>query len=522
MPEPIVSHGVFRLHHPILGACGSLTWLGSDMHRSHGRRQARVPRTSVWVSIVGLLLWLAPVGIAWGKSFCFVLQEKCRNGIPTRWRELCMSFERPIRRRNRLSRSGHSWLGLAAAMLVSGLASAGGLSSDGADSLGIPCYEVAATIQGPPGPFGIPAATQGLGISPNGQYVVGYYDYFGGDGRAWVYRTETQQFSVLPLPPGISSMVANDANDSGLVVGHMGGVSGSFAFVYNLNTNQYLAQIPPIVNAGTSEFKAINASGVACGWRTISEPDLVHNAMVWSAQTGVRDLGVMNGPRSAAMDITDSGIVVGWTGTDGLGLQLHDRGFIYDHGKLTLLPGVGAGGSAAVAMSDQGLIAGVGRIPEPMFAVRAFIYDTMTGQMRVIAPPPELRDSQCGDISADGLAVGSFGGPGAEAFAWRNGNLADLNGLVQSDQFGYVFGPVAISNDWSIVSGNGLSSTALVLRPHTRPSADIDANCVVNMDDVLRVISAWGMRDSPADVDDSGLVDIEDLMIVIHDWNFWL
>ena len=48
--------------------------------------------------------------------------------------------------------------------------------------------------------------------------------------------------------------------------------------------------------------------------------------------------------------------------------------------------------------------------------------------------------------------------------------------------------------------------------------ADANGDGVVNVDDLLNVISDWGLSNSPADVDGNGEVNVEDLLLMIAAW----
>jgi hypothetical protein len=49
--------------------------------------------------------------------------------------------------------------------------------------------------------------------------------------------------------------------------------------------------------------------------------------------------------------------------------------------------------------------------------------------------------------------------------------------------------------------------------------ADLDGNSIVNIDDLLAVINAWGQgAGNPADIDNNGIVNIDDLLTVINAW----
>jgi hypothetical protein len=47
---------------------------------------------------------------------------------------------------------------------------------------------------------------------------------------------------------------------------------------------------------------------------------------------------------------------------------------------------------------------------------------------------------------------------------------------------------------------------------------DINGNGAVDIDDLLVVINAWGLRDEEGDINSSGEVDIDDLLIIVQGW----
>ena len=101
----------------------------------------------------------------------------------------------------------------------------------------VPCrYEVTHIIQGPSCGDGILPTTVGMGISPNGQYVCGYYQCIINT-AAFVYDTQTRQFITIPVPVSAFTK-AFDVNDAGVVVGTAGIASGNYGFIYNLHTGQ--------------------------------------------------------------------------------------------------------------------------------------------------------------------------------------------------------------------------------------------------------------------------------------------
>ena len=133
----------------------------------------------------------------------------------------------------------------------------------------VPCrYEVTHIIQGPSCGDGFLPTTVGMGISPNGQYVCGYYQCIINT-AAFVYDTQTRQFITIPVPVSAFTK-AFDVNDAGVVVGTAGIASGNYGFIYNLHTGQVTHQLSGAINNVGASIAAINALGMVCGTRTIT------------------------------------------------------------------------------------------------------------------------------------------------------------------------------------------------------------------------------------------------------------
>lgn len=72
--------------------------------------------------------------------------------------------------------------------------------------------------------------------------------------------------------------------------------------------------------------------------------------------------------------------------------------------------------------------------------------------------------------------------------------------------------------EWNQIFGNPRNTNCYEAPAEDCP-ADVNADEVVNIDDVFAVLSAWGPCDScPEDIDESGAVDIDDLFAVLAEW----
>jgi uncharacterized membrane protein len=383
----------------------------------------------------------------------------------------------------------------------------------------VPChYEIAAVIQGPNCPITGLTGAVGLYISPNGRYVCGYYPACDDSGdRAFLYDVQTTQFTTLPVPPGISNVYPSDVNDTPWVVGTMGGTAGDFAFVFNHNTGQYTAMIPPAVNAGTSRLNSINAVGVACGGRAISAAPLMSNAFVWTPQSGVTDLGLIKGQSNDAVDISGSG----WMAGNIAGGQTP---YIRSRGQVTFIETPPDSETYVTAVNDQNLV--VGRVSHftPSFTTHAFTWQS--GLFVELPSLPGDNRSFADDVNNAGLVVGSSmfvtSSTSYHACIWASGIPYKVASMVSSAG-GNVFDEVVAISDqnWIIVDGIvlGAGSAVFVMRPSSFAPGDVTGDCRINIDDLLSVINQWGVGNSSADLNHDGLVNIDDLLIVINNWS---
>ena len=163
----------------------------------------------------------------------------------------------------------------------------------------IPCaYEVTHIIQAPfCDPLGWPP-TIGLGISPSGRYVCGFYNQcIIGASRAFVYDTASEEFMTLPLGPGFTSSSASDVNDAGIVCGN-GIKSGSaIADLSTISIREFgpncLRRMRPSVGVGRMRLIPRTKSA---GHRSLDDggdPGFPWNAFLWTPRRGFADLGLI-------------------------------------------------------------------------------------------------------------------------------------------------------------------------------------------------------------------------------------
>jgi len=393
-------------------------------------------------------------------------------------------------------------------------------------------YEVTAIIQHECDDFA-DSPTFGRGMNIHGEVVGYYWPCILGNDRAFYWSEETD-FITLPTPPGVVRTWAYDINDNGLIVGqHEFDLVGRKGFVYDIRENdgEYIYLQPlheDVVALNLSSANAINNSGVVAGMRVIAKPDdpqpLPYNAVIWrpfEKGAPVEDLGVMNGPNSAATDINDLNDVVGWHGSEWF--TTNARAFLYADGKIVEL-GVPSGAlqSAARSVNNSRTVVGRSRIPDPKggaLLMNAFLWEN--GTMKNIGTMPGLLTNHVVSINDMGQL---FGG-------------ANLGGQTPFSAYMYLHGSYyAVPGEQSI-SGNiqglilSLAATKTKLsRPNNIPIGDLNYDCNVDHWDLLMMLDQWSpvrgrgvdvkptMNVPGADLNGDGVIDGRDLLILLANW----
>jgi alpha-tubulin suppressor-like RCC1 family protein len=127
------------------------------------------------------------------------------------------------------------------------------------------------------------------------------------------------------------------------------------------------------------------------------------------------------------------------------------------------------------------------------------------------------------------MAVGEYHTVGLRSdgtvHAWGAGLMYNPNTFPPSDHHGQSLPPSPNGGFFAIDAGGGRS---FAIRPDTPscPQADINCDGLVNVNDLLAVINAWGNcppppASCPADIappGGDGVVNVNDLLMVINNW----
>jgi uncharacterized membrane protein len=352
--------------------------------------------------------------------------------------------------------------------------------------------------------------------------VVGYYPFcvIGFD-VPFLWTPETGMID-LPLPPGSYEASCGDINEAGQITGARTIADvGYRGIVYD---NGDYTGLPPVSpDAGWSTALAINKQGTVVGDRSIDHGVNPRNAFIWSANEGFLDLGLMDRPFTTATDISDTGIVVGWRGSQGPGDQ---EGFRWQNGELTFLGPIPGGiSSMPHAVNDRGHIVGnsateVARSDE----LRGLGFIWRDGFWAILQPLPGYEESGASAINDLSQVVGSSGpiGPGDNhATLWQNQLAYELDALADLEPGFSIERTWDINNAGQILAeGHDPQNQVItfLLIPIDRPKGDIDGDCDVDVSDLLFLLGEWGKINSPADINGDGIVNVFDLLVLLQNW----
>jgi len=306
---------------------------------------------------------------------------------------------------------------------------------------------------------------------------------------------------AVPVPAGFTYSSASAINASGAAAGAAGGQSGSQPLVYFRGEVELLEELGGTHDYATSINEAGEVAGVcqsqpwwgskAVRWNTDGTMTVIYpitgdehdnayglginnhghvvgqsdvdggmwHAFLWTEDTGIIDLDTLGGSYSAAKDINDHGVVVGWAGAP----------FIWQDSEMTALPsfpGSEIPGGSANAINNHGVIVGESN-GEHYGIIRAAMWDA-EGNITDLGTLGGI-GSRAYDINDAGVIVGEsqIETGHHHAFIYTGGVMRDLNDLIPADSGWILEFAEGISEDGRIVGYGRLNgqSRGFVLEP---------------------------------------------------------
>jgi probable HAF family extracellular repeat protein len=239
-------------------------------------------------------------------------------------------------------------------------------------------------------------------------------------------------------------------NDHGVVVGNaeVDASGNTNGFVYSGGTMSALS------GGAYMQAYGINNSGTVVGSMFVTTPDDSYRHAYSLSGGVVTDLGTLPyGDGSHAFAINNHGEVVGAAANVFHGEPNRPEDpFIYHDGVMTGLGNLGGPWSAALSVNDHGQVVGyLGMepfsVPDELYPTTAFLYDG--SGIHVIGGGAAMGwASLATDVNNLGQVVGSFrpGAAGDHAFLYENGELTDLNTLIDPASGWTITGAAAIND----------------------------------------------------------------------------
>jgi uncharacterized membrane protein len=379
----------------------------------------------------------------------------------------------------------------------------------------IPCQYELTIIQAPAcGKFS--SATRARGLNESGT-VVGFYTecFFGPDyGYIW---TPSAGMADLFIPPGFNQSDAVDINDNQYTLGNVHlDLYNNHAIVWKPTGQWYT--IPPLQPGGATVGTAINNQNNVVGYRT-------HGSFIkafWGQNGVYVTIAPTFGEHSYALDVNDNNQVVGRL--DGPG-PLNDHPFLWNGGSaIDLGLFEGSVSTVAYAINNDGLIVGAATLVKPGGSPPSFNRAVAWIDNQWIELLPDSDESVANDVNDEGYVVGTATFPPGN-YIWHDGVAVRLATRILNPPDGFLLGEPAAINNAGQIAGTGYvvgeSGVGYLLTPLPPLIGDTDCSGLVDVNDLLAVLIAWGpcaSAECPPDINEDQAVNVVDLAEVIANW----
>jgi probable HAF family extracellular repeat protein len=348
--------------------------------------------------------------------------------------------------------------------------------------------------------------------------------------------------NLLPLIPGASAgtgNVTNGIDSNGDVAGAtlIGGTVSAFYLPYSSGTATIL---PTLGGGGATSAAGVSNSGLVVGYSVSTDTYVDSNgntvnaphAFVWSASTGMVDLGLTNNCSYATGISADGNTIIGDIGASGVGQLGQAVKWTKTGSTWTMTPLVQKSQYNQTVPfginSSTNVVGGCFDYPEGGFpnVFQIALEFKNDGSIVRIGGLYQQSSAYARGINDSGVIVGYDGTTPFVNYTGLPGANTDLTTLVSPVSgagwaLKYAYG---IDNNGEIVGRGTITSTntshGYLLTPAIPGDANADAK--VDINDLTRVLSHYnlsGMDWGTGDFNSDGQVDINDLTIVLSHYN---
>jgi uncharacterized membrane protein len=274
------------------------------------------------------------------------------------------------------------------------------------------------------GVVGTGIASQGRGISPDGNTVVGRQ--VSGNSQSFTW-TSSGGMVALPNLSGHDFAVANGVNNAGTVVGTAAQDWRGTGPVPVIWKNGVASQLKMPSGYTAGQANGINAAGVVAG--AMGSGNTQRAALFTGGKGAVISTMTSNGTSmSVAYGINNAGLVIG-TGVQRGNLAVN-VGLVYDSVKHTMtslgaLPG--ENGAVAFGLSNSGFVVGSSMFDQG--PGMPFVWSA-TGGMSAIPLPTGAIEGSARGVNDQGWVVGTAAGDYAVPFLYADGSTYTLQSLL--------------------------------------------------------------------------------------------
>lgn len=321
--------------------------------------------------------------------------------------------------------------------------------------------------------------------------------------------------TLLPIPDDALHAHGGTINQQGVVTGYSWGTPDGNSRALRWTTEGMIEHLPLPKNVPHSVAYSTSATGTTVGFAESL------GAVVWNGAS-ITPLGPVS---SSAFGINDSGVIVGHASLVPGGQYLATR-WVPGQGSHTL--GSLGGASAAYFISNNGLIVGESALTNSATSPRhAVIWD---GELMIdLHGDTTLHSTVAYQVNGSGMVVGcSTGTAPNHGLMWdADGQMHMLSNRLHSSSREWAITRAYGINNHGVIVGAGNRpgySGAVLLTPVTESTADLNCDGVVDVLDLLILLSAWGPCSTAqrtlcsADLNNSGAVDVADLLILLANW----